>query len=214
LGKIGVGGIFGGPAADGVHGEGTNGVYGVSFADYGSGSAPEGAGVWGANKGGGPGVYGTSASGDGILGQAYHGVHGQSSNSGGSGVWGENTGGGAGVSGISVGGDGVHGESQSGQHAGVSGVNTSGSTTAGPGVYGLSSGWHGVNGESQSRQHAGVFARNTGNGYGVWATGNPAGYFQGDVHVTGDLILVNSSGDLAEDLRSKTVPCTKNQAPF
>jgi hypothetical protein len=97
------------PATDGVLGEGNNGVRGVSGADYGSGPAPTGAGIWGANSASGPGVYGTSATGDGVLGNAYHGVHGQSSKACGSGVWGENAGSGAGVSGTSASSYGVQG---------------------------------------------------------------------------------------------------------
>jgi len=116
------------PGADGVFGQGNNGVRGIAGAEYGTGSAPGGAGVWGANTfsvaGGGPGVYGTSTTGDGVLGQAYHGVHGQSSNKTGSGVWGENTGGGAGVSGTSDTGTAVSGDSTSG--VGVQGSSSKG----------------------------------------------------------------------------------------
>ena len=41
-------------------GEGLNGVHGVSGADYGSGPAPTGAEVLGANTTSSPGVYGAS----------------------------------------------------------------------------------------------------------------------------------------------------------
>lgn len=119
---------------------------------------------------------------------------------------------GSGVFGLAAQFDGVHGESQSNQHAGVSGVNNSG----GMGVYGSSSLLDGVQGWSAAPNNAGVSARNTSNGNGtlpsgfaLWAKanataiygeGNPAGYFKGDVLVTGDLVLVNSSSaDIAED---------------
>jgi hypothetical protein len=109
------------PAADGVLGEGMNGVRGLSSTEFGTGAAPAGAGVWGANSGGGkfavgcgPGVYGTSASGDGVLGSGYHGIHGQSSASGGAGVWGEDTGSGVGVSGSSKAQYGISGQTTSG----------------------------------------------------------------------------------------------------
>jgi hypothetical protein len=69
----------------------------------------------------------------------------------------------------------------------------------GIGVRGDSTQFDGVHGESQSSGHAGVSGINTGGGYGVWASGTPAGYFNGDVLVTGDVVLVNSSGDIAED---------------
>jgi hypothetical protein len=86
-------------------------------------------------------VYATSATGDGVLADAYHGVHGQSSKSGGSGVWGEDTGSGTGVSGTSQSGTGVSGKSDSG--AGVQGTSANhhaieGQTTKGVAVYGQS----------------------------------------------------------------------------
>jgi hypothetical protein len=50
--------------------------------------------------------------------------------------------------------------------------------------------------------NAGVSGINTGGGIGVYGQatqGGKAGYFVGDVGVTGDVILVNSNGDVAED---------------
>src|SRR5208283_2087515 len=110
------------PGTDGVLGEGTNGVRGVSGAEYGDGPAPGGAGVWGTNTNSGPGVYGTSAMGDGVLGSAYHGVHGifPAGPSGGAGVWGEDkssAAGGVGVAGTTTNGVGVSGISGSAQSA-------------------------------------------------------------------------------------------------
>ncbi len=138
--------------------------------------------------GGGNGVRGFSTGGTGVAGTSTKGagVTGISAN-------------GAGVTGTSTNGAGVVGTSSSGSSAGVSGTNTSNNPNDGPGVYGFSSGFDGVHGESQSNQHAGVSGINTGKGPGVWASGSPAGYFNGDVQVTGDVILVNSSGDVAED---------------
>jgi len=209
------------PGTDGVLGEGTNGVRGVSGAEYGDGPAPGGAGVWGTNTNSGPGVYGTSAMGDGVLGSAYHGVHGifPAGPSGGAGVWGEDkssAAGGVGVAGTTTNGVGVSGISGSAQSAGVSGVNTSGSTTGGPGVSGSSAGWNGVQGVSGSSQHAGVAGTNTGGGYGVWASGNPAGHFSGDVQVTGNVSVAGTltaqvdvllGSDCAEDF--DIVSCTE-----
>jgi hypothetical protein len=95
--------------------------------------------------------------------------------------------------------DGVHGESQSPRHAGVSGVNNSG----GMGVYGSSSHLDGVQGWSASQNNAGVSARNTAGGYGVWAQAKTAGYFDGDVQVTGTLNAIGDitmpASDFAED---------------
>jgi len=70
---------------------------------------------------------------------------------------------------------------------------------------------------SASAQHAGVSANNTAGGFGLWASSNgtgifgrgaPAGYFDGDVQVTGDLVLINSpsSGDVAEDFDMEDDP--------
>jgi hypothetical protein len=129
------------------------------------------------------GVLGESAAGVGVLGVSYgqdasgNGVQGVSSSPQASGVWGNNTGAGVGVSGSSTGltatSNGVQGSSASPNASGVWGNNTGG----GVGVAGSSA-----------------------TGIGVSATGTPAGYFQGDVKVTGDVILVNSSsGDVSED---------------
>jgi len=127
---------------------------------------------------------------------------------------------GTGVFGESDVGQGVYGQSQSSE--GVFGQSESG-----PGVRAFSRKgvaiWTSTNGDTDalyattsSPHHAGVSANNTSNGDGtvpsgfaLWAKANataiygegtPAGYFKGDVLVTGDLVLVNpSSGDIAED---------------
>jgi hypothetical protein len=127
----------------------------------------------------------------------------------GTGVYG-GSGTGVGVHGVS-GGDGVKGECTSNQHAGVSGVNNSGNQAGngGPGVYGFSSNLDGVQGWSRSSQNAGVSARNTAGGYGVWAQAKTAGYFDGDVEVTGNLTVnvdvVLSGADFAEDFAVRTI---------
>lgn len=120
-----------------------------------------------------------------------------------------------GVYGISLGDSpaGVYGVSQ--KNDGVSGYSTSG-----VGVHGESQQNNGISGLSQAAGHSGVYGNNTSSGVGVagsitsgigvqgtsnsgtglWAKGTPAGYFEGDVNITGDVILVNaSSGDVAED---------------
>jgi hypothetical protein len=86
----------------------------------------------------------------------------------------------------------------------VSAFNSAG----GFGVWAKSTSGDGVHGESAGANNSGVSAFNSAGGYGVWAkattpTGAPAtaGHFEGNVEVTGDVILINSpkSGDLAED---------------
>ena len=91
--------------------------------------------------------------------------------------------------------NGVHGIGTQG--TGVGGTSTSGSgvfgkSETGAGVHGTSSGHDGVHGESQSSQHAGVSGVNTGGGFGVWASGKTAGYFEGDVVITGDITGVKT----------------------
>jgi hypothetical protein len=119
--------------------------------------------------------------------------------------------------------DAVQGVSAAPDHAGVSGSNSGSGpgvwahSESGIGVYASSGSQDAVQGVSGSTQHAGVSGANTApwdgevpyapgiwassNATGIYARGNPAAYFQGDVQVTGDLILINSpaSGDLAED---------------
>jgi hypothetical protein len=70
---------------------------------------------------------------------------------------------------------------------------------------------------SSSADCAGVTALNNAGGpalkawsnvRGVYAIGDPAGYFEGDVQVTGDIVLINSpaSGDVAEDFDVEDEP--------
>jgi hypothetical protein len=149
----------------------------------------------------GTGVEGDSQGGIGVLGQSDWGT---------------------GVRGTSRQFDGVQGQSASTDHAGLSGVNDSG----GFGVWarGSPAGHFETNADTDalfaitsSPNHAAVSANNTSQGNGsvpsgfaLWASanataiygrGNPAAYFEGDVLVTGDVVLVNSpgSGDIAED---------------
>ena len=177
--------------ADGVLGQGANGVIGLA----GGASQPVGvnngvvgatttgsdSGVWGFNSGAGQGVTGQSTHGVGVLGQgAGNGVHGHTSSDTDSGVWGTNGGKGYGVTGTSTNGIGVLG-----QGAG-----------------------NGVHGHTSSDTDSGVWGTNGGKGYGVTGTstngigvlgqgGALAGRFEGDVEVTGDIRLSNM--DCAED---------------
>jgi hypothetical protein len=90
---------------------------------------------------------------------------------------------GAGVQGISDQYDGVNGQTNSPQHAGVSGTNFSNYAGAVPPL---------------QPSAFGVYAAS--NNCGLWATGNPAGYFVGNVIVTGDISLPGA--DCAEQFEA------------
>ncbi len=135
-------------------------------------------------------------------------VTGTSSNKNTPGVLGENTVDGVGVFGQSQGGEGIHGETNSNQHAAISGTNHS----SGPAVWASSNSGIGVFAQNtdpgaadaiqsvtNSNQHAAISGTNHSSGPGIWATSEsgPAGYFQGDVQVTGDIKLLGA--DCAED---------------
>lgn len=149
------------------------------------------------------GVHGQS---NGVLDQNIVGVGvlGSSTNVGGIGVLGEaqHQQGGAGVMGHSKTWIGVYGESDT--SAGVVGV-----AKTWVGVHGASTqkGGHGVFGESQhaeggagvigtSKNWVGVYGESETK-IGIWGRAPLAGYFQGDVEVTGDIRLVNA--DCAEN---------------
>jgi hypothetical protein len=146
---------------------------------------------------------------------AVHGIHGAHHAPGGDaggrtpdtfvGVWGESDEG-VGVFGASATTDGVQGISR---RNGVHGVSDG---PADSGVWGEHrAGGFGVSGStSAGGDKAGVWGHNAGSGYGVKATsvqgtgvyaeslsGGTAGYFKGNVIVTGDLLLPNA--DLAEE---------------
>src|SRR5215475_10698316 len=194
-------GVLGG-STDGfaaVHGHGgKNGVWGYTVS-------PNDSGVFGSNDGGGAGVAGFSQHGLGVLGGSTDGfaaVHGHGGKNGvwgytvspnDSGVFGSHDGGGPGVAGFSQHGLGVLGGSTDGFAAvhGHGGKNGVWGYTVSPndsGVFGSNdgSGGNGVAGYSQN-----------GNGvYGFTQTGF-AGFFQGNVNVTGDILLPGAS-DCAE----------------
>lgn len=149
------------------------------------------------------GIYGkgdaVGVRGDGV---SWHGVVGFSS--GGFGVYGEGLTGGTGVVGKSSSWHAVGGFSDSTTGgAGIYGEAT------GPGVIGVSKTWHGVYGETPSTTGgAGVWGEHKGGGSGVVGVsqsgagiygkgGRVAGFFEGDVEITGDLRLTNA--DCAED---------------
>jgi hypothetical protein len=163
-------------------------------------------------------VGSSSGAGDpGVKGDAgateNDGVQGFTSSPSNAGVIGVNNAAGVGVHGVSEGHDAVQGHAKTIDHAGVLGHNA-----AGVGVVGVSEGHDGVQGFCSTTSHAGVVGSHSGNGDGVLgqadsgagvhaisktgpglvASGTPAGSFDGDVHVTGDVIL--EGADYAEAL--------------
>ncbi len=166
-------------------GEGVHGISHTGFAGVGgyNDNAQGGPGVWGeGGTGGGEGVHGISHTG-------FAGVGGYNDNAqGGPGVWGE---GGTG------GGEGVHGISHS-TWAGVAGINLN--PQGGPGVWGEggTGGGEGVHGISHSTW-AGVAGINESTGAGVYGKSaqGDAGHFDGNVTITGDVVLTGA--DCAEE---------------
>jgi hypothetical protein len=63
-----------------------------------------------------------------------------------------------------------------------------GSSWSNVGVVGYSESNDAIYGLSHSSQHAGVSANNDKGGFGLWASGTTAGYFQGDVRIVGDAV--------------------------
>jgi hypothetical protein len=147
----------------GVSGTNTATTGSSSYGVYGSSASSTGIGVSGYNSatsGSAYGVYGSSASstGIGVSGTGVTGVQGNSSSGTGYGVYGSNT-------------------ASTGNAYGVYGTSAS---SLGIGVYG--SGYDGVEGQAGGQSYAtGVFAIQ-GSG-----TGSVAGYFQGNVDVSGTL---------------------------
>jgi len=124
-------------------------------------------------------VSANSTNSDGILGEALNegkGVIGKARN--GAGVWAE-----------SFQGEGVHGETSSDVLAAVAGIQLNENLREFPaGVYGESRG-----------KGAGLVGIAKGSGAGIYAEGRIAGHFEGDVAVTGDVILTGGGADCAEE---------------
>ncbi|MFZ0548323.1 MAG: hypothetical protein WAM60_22945 [Candidatus Promineifilaceae bacterium] len=187
-----------------VIGTGTNpgefGVFGESQESEGvRGVGHKGAGVSG-HSDKWIGVYGESKESEGVRGVGHKGA----GVSGHSDKW-------IGTYGESQDFEGVRGVSRS-SHGGVVGINDWSSADS-PGAGG-NGGWfessrgEGVRGTAKSSHHGGVVGVNTGGGIAVYATsdegvgihakgGKLAGFFDGDVEVTGDIRLINA--DCAED---------------
>jgi hypothetical protein len=147
----------------------------------GENSAVGGAGVLGqANASGAGGVIGKAAVGRGVYGESTNGTGVVGWSGASIGVMGESN---------AVGGEGVRGQANA---AGAGGV--VGKAAVGRGVYGESTNGTGVLG--WSNVDVGVNGTSV-QGIGVYGEGGRlAGYFKGDIEVTGDIKL--SSGDCAE----------------
>lgn len=192
-GKNGVHGQSSSSTNSGVWGENTGGGYGVAGSTNTSGFG-FGAGVWGNSSGSGYGVLGTCTNGPGgSFSGGTVGVYGTSNNGDGGDFYG------------SASGFGVYGATSSQTLDGVRGYNSQGgngvrgSSNLGSGVYGESSNWtggyftsngpHGVFGTGGFQD--GVFGFGVSGGDGVAGTtdgsGGYAGYFAGDVVITGTL---------------------------
>lgn len=139
-------------------------------------------------------------------GARWHGVEGLSNSTiGGAGVYGANSAGGAGVVGET---SGRFNPAVYGKHSGTEGQGVLGEAENGAGAAGKSKNWVGVYGESASTNGgSGVWGEHKGagtgtigfsaEGVGVHGRGaRLAGFFEGNVEVTGDLVL--TGGDVAE----------------
>jgi hypothetical protein len=166
----------------------------IGFDEPSTGSANAGqAALTVSNSGTGQGLVSESVQGEGIRGVS-HSDHGAvvgvnvKTDSRGDAGWFESTA-----------GEGCHGVSHSQGHGGVVGINDYPGTDGGAsGVYGESTHGEGVRGISHS-PHGAVVGVNDNTGPGIYGENRahgPAGFFQGNVIVTGDLQL--SGGDLAE----------------
>lgn len=177
------------------------------------------ASVLGTDDGGGFGVKGTSATAEGVHGEtasptmaAVAGIA-TAPNGIGAGVFGRSLGQGPGIVGVSAHNEGVHGETSSTAMAAIAGfaINPQGTGAGifgesrghGPGVVGVSATNEGVHGQTASATMAAVAGTATnpeGTGAGIYGESRgkgPAGFFKGDVEVTGDIRLTGA--DLAED---------------
>jgi len=132
-----------------------------------------GAGVWGTSHGNQRGVVGVAVISDGVVGEAQgdgSGVVGVAKGKG-AGVWAEKNGDNAALVGINKGpGEGIKGYSESGE---------------------------GVHGETNSNDHGAVVGISNGLAAAVYGKGVTAGFFEGNVEVTGDVRCPNA--DCAEE---------------
>jgi hypothetical protein len=174
-----------GSGVRGTNPKGTYGVYGDAavFGVYGTATAANAVGVRGEC------AFNT---GIGVAGLGPDGVIGISE-TGGNGVTGRSSN----VTGSGTTGNGVWGETTSSFQPGA--VATAGvwgnNLGSGPGVKGTSISGDAIIGVSTSNVHAGVSAVNDSGGFGMWARGTPAGHFEGDVEISGNVAVGVGSVD-------------------
>ncbi|KON88938.1 hypothetical protein AF332_20520 [Sporosarcina globispora] len=172
-------------------------------AVLGTSNAPDqGMGVMGTATRG-SGVIGTSVDWIGVYGESnnYEGVRGTSKNKDHAGVVGTNE----------AGGSAFYGEGSAGLIAvGKQWVGVYGETQAQPGVGSAGVWGDGKNGGDGVKGHASAPGKSavagihlTNQGPGIRGKGSPAGFFEGDVHVTGNIRangdIILSNADCAED---------------
>ncbi len=182
-GATGVMGESSVPGSAGVIGFGTGSTYGtVGVSDSGTGVSGEsgsGDGVYGFSQA--TGVHGKSGNGDGVMGETFtsgkSGVYGLNSQGSGFGTYGRNSG---------LNATGFLGGSFNGSGAGAWGSTSDSNGYGVVGVANQGSLAQGVRGESTGG-YGGYFYADSG--WGIYATSNTAwaGFFQGDVSVTGTL---------------------------
>lgn len=183
----------------GVSGEGGVGVSGVGrqwigvYGETHAAAEAGAAGVWGDGKATGDGVKGVAA----MAGKAaVCGFHTGADGDGGPGLFGDS------VKGSGVRGQGVVGVAGIGrQWIGVYGETGADPAVGAAGVWGDGKGTgDGVKGVANAPGKAAVCGFHLGNsGPGVFGQGAPAGYFNGDVVITGDVKLAGA--DLAEQFQ-------------
>jgi hypothetical protein len=188
-----------------------DGVFGIGHGVTGRGvvgTSEQQNGVTGVASGsGGTGVWG--------VGQQGNGVFGESKTSSACGVVGQNLSGGGGILGVSKDGDAVFGRA-SGKGRGIVGTSDGhtavegNSVNGGAAIFGATDTGEGIHGETSSATMAAVagYQLNTGgSGAAIYGkksgTGGYAGFFDGDVHVTGthtcDRDICCTNADCAED---------------
>ncbi len=177
-------GVYGSSDAfEGVHGE-SNSPNTAAVAGE-NNTAKDSIGTYGRSDPG-RGVVGVSAIGTGVYGSsdAFEGVHGESNSPNTAAVAGENN--------TAPGSVGTWGRSDPGR--GVVGVSASGT-----GVYGSSQTFEGVHGESNSPNTAAIAGINNNSGMGIYGKSarGDAGFFDGNVTITGDISLTGA--DCAEE---------------
>lgn len=202
------------------------GVYGTTgsanFAGvFGSTNSANGKGIWGrANNGSSAtGVFGESTEGRGVFGDSQTGTGVRGESNSGTGVYGYSNSG-RGVYGNSLQHHGVYGRSLSGDHAGVYGFNLDangvgvlgeaqgGINQTSIGVYGKGSGW-GVVGVGEAGH--GVAGYGSFLGASIYGASGAAwaGYFDGNVVITGTLDSNNFAGTFASKVDHPLDPANK-----